>query len=142
MSFLFKQMEKMRYYREKRRADQAEVELHSQPKTSHTEELEKVNQVLRSRIRILEMEVDDHVQQLKDLLRKLQHSADHVLQLQDQVEELEAVKGLCGICEEQPIDSVFLPCNHAYACKPCATGCKTCPVCRGQLGIGTLYLKK
>lgn len=35
----------------------------------------------------------------------------------------------CKICMEGPIESVFLPCGHALACRECATGRKLCPVC-------------
>ena len=62
-----------------------------------------------------------------------------VASLQNQIDQMDC-KSMCGICESKIVNSVFLPCNHAYACKTCAKKCKVCPVCRAELGVGELFL--
>ena len=47
----------------------------------------------------------------------------------------------CVICFVEPINTVFVPCGHLYACETCAlriyeaTG--TCPICRSDI-TGTM----
>lgn len=40
----------------------------------------------------------------------------------------------CVICLDQPIDTLFEPCNHICACGPCAAQITTnCPMCRALI---------
>ncbi|OQV24916.1 putative clathrin heavy chain [Hypsibius exemplaris] len=40
---------------------------------------------------------------------------------------------VCGICEENPREMNFLPCNHVYTCEGCAVKVRDCPICRNPI---------
>lgn len=37
---------------------------------------------------------------------------------------------LCGVCWENKIDTLFMPCGHLSFCEPCGRQVKLCPICR------------
>ena len=39
----------------------------------------------------------------------------------------------CVICMSEKIGALVEPCSHLFACYPCATKCKECAICRGQI---------
>src|SRR5690606_14521567 len=88
----------------------------------------QIGETLKSRIRLLE----DTQCELKQKCQK------QMMLIKVMENELSKSKSMttahCGICENSPIDSIFLPCNHAFACQNCALKCETCPICRGKLG--------
>lgn len=46
-------------------------------------------------------------------------------------------KGICGICYEEPRNTVLLPCKHSCCCNGCAfamkRACNPCPICKRQV---------
>jgi hypothetical protein len=56
----------------------------------------------------------------------------------ERLEKEEKEKNTCKVCCAAPINTVFVPCGHIYACQPCAEQCvrgaraadRKCPVCR------------
>lgn len=97
--------------------------------------------VLEGRIKILDMENMELKLKHKNLNTVIVQQKDQIDTLSKYVNELENVKVLCGLCEERRIDTVFVPCYHAYACQSCSKLCKNCPVCRQRAGINQLFLK-
>jgi Zinc finger, C3HC4 type (RING finger) len=142
-------------HREKRRADQnALIVTNLKFELSNNS---KQNVLLKSRIRLLEdtqSELRQKCQGNDVIVSEMRQQSVIISELRQQsqmqslvIKEMEInstvkAQAICGICEDRPIDSIFLPCNHAYACRNCASNCKICPVCRGKLGIGTIYLNK
>ena len=39
----------------------------------------------------------------------------------------------CVICISEIKDTIFSPCGHYMTCKTCASQCKKCPICRGDI---------
>lgn len=36
---------------------------------------------------------------------------------------------ICKVCAINEMSTVFIPCNHIYACQKCAIGMRQCPAC-------------
>lgn len=47
----------------------------------------------------------------------------------------------CLICEDEAVDTVFLPCTHCMTCRACSMQLFRCPLCRGEIEnvIGFYY---
>lgn len=67
------------------------------------------------------------VQVLTRFLLVLQDSQDH----ERLTKLLDAMS--CGICMDNQVDTVFLPCAHVFACANCAAKCERCPLCRTNI---------
>lgn len=50
-------------------------------------------------------------------------------ELKDEIQRLSNLT-LCGICYEEKIQVVFLPCRHFFCCHPCASVFRNCPMCK------------
>ncbi len=47
----------------------------------------------------------------------------------------------CTICEDAPVNAVFLECGHLGCCLTCAKKCKVCPFCRAPIArIKTIHM--
>lgn len=47
----------------------------------------------------------------------------------------------CTICEDAPVNAVFLECGHLGCCMNCAKKCKICPFCRAPIArIKTIHM--
>eukprot|EP01096_Ripella_sp_DP13-Kostka_P017797 TRINITY_DN928_c4_g1_i1.p1 TRINITY_DN928_c4_g1~~TRINITY_DN928_c4_g1_i1.p1 ORF type:complete len:421 (-),score=118.73 TRINITY_DN928_c4_g1_i1:162-1403(-) len=47
----------------------------------------------------------------------------------------------CTICEDAPVNAVFLECGHLGCCVNCAKKCKICPFCRAPIArIKTIHM--
>lgn len=66
---------------------------------------------------------------LKDLQEENNYIRETIKELSRQLEN-EEEKGLCKICFERDIDTVFLECAHRLTCMKCAQSLKQCPVDR------------
>jgi N-acetylneuraminic acid mutarotase len=81
-----------------------------------------------SRIMDVEEEITER-KTLKDLQEENNYIRETIKELSRQLEN-EEEKGLCKICFEKDIDTVFLECAHRLTCSKCATNLKSCPVDR------------
>ena len=80
--------------------------------------------------RIMDVEDDAGERRtLKDLQEENNYIRETIKELSRQLEN-EEEKGLCKICFEKDIDTVFLECAHRLTCMKCATNLKQCPVDR------------
>lgn len=52
---------------------------------------------------------------------------------EEQLAQVSISRFQCCICEENGIDTVFVPCGHSVACGLCAHSCETCPICRAEI---------
>lgn len=50
-------------------------------------------------------------------------------EFKDEIQRLSDLT-LCGICYEEKIQVVFLPCRHFFCCHPCASVFRNCPMCK------------
>lgn len=50
-------------------------------------------------------------------------------ELEDEIQRL-SDQTFCGICYEEKIQVVFLPCRHFFCCHPCASVFRNCPMCK------------
>lgn len=50
-------------------------------------------------------------------------------ELKDEIQRLSDLT-FCGICYEEKIQVVFLPCRHFFCCHPCASVFRNCPMCK------------
>lgn len=45
------------------------------------------------------------------------------------------LKGVCKVCMDNKIDTVFVPCGHRVVCVSCSTHLTTCCLCRKDINI-------
>jgi len=57
--------------------------------------------------------------------------------LEKELKETERKLNVCAVDLENPVNTVFLPCKHACACKGCAERLlkekSRCPMCQGKI---------
>ncbi|XP_033741773.1 uncharacterized protein LOC117328355 [Pecten maximus] len=65
---------------------------------------------------------------------------EELKRIQEENEELKQ-RLYCGICEENEVAILFLPCYHILCCAECAPACKVCPSCQSRItGVAKIYL--
>lgn len=56
-----------------------------------------------------------------------------VKEVESEVRDDSEDEGLCPVCYEGDINSIFIPCGHIYCCLQCSYNIDPCPICRSDI---------